>query len=431
MTALKSYSSYKPSGVEWLGDIPVGWGMVKFSRYYKSGMGNTILASEVQPEGKIPVLSATELYTYFGYIEKAAVILGTNDFVIPARGNSIGHVKLVREKCTTTQTTIYCKALGKNGFDAKYVYYYLIGNKKNLFYFVQTAIPQITVEEVSSNPILLPSPTEQTRIAAFLDVECGKIDALITKSEQMIALLDEKRHAVITHYVTKGTNPTAHLKPSGINWLGNIPEGWKHVSLRWISKIYSGGTPDKSNLSYWSEGTIPWLNSGAVNQFNITTPSNYITEEALKKSSAKWVAAGSILMALAGQGKTKGMVGITEIKTTCNQSMAAIELNKGFNKFILYYLHSKYKDIRGLSSSDGRDGLNLEMLGDIKCPFPSVEEQKQIVQSIETKTAKIDALKTKIITQLELLKERKTSLITAAVTGKIDVRNYHIQQEAA
>ena len=113
-------------------------------------------------------------------------------------------------------------------------------------------------------------------------------------------------------------------KPSGVEWLGEVPKHWTLLALRRISTRYSGGTPDRSNDSYWQDGTIPWINSGAVNQGLITKPSTFITEEAYRNSSARWVAKGSLVMALAGQGKTKGMVAQTAIATTCNQSMAAI-----------------------------------------------------------------------------------------------------------
>jgi type I restriction enzyme S subunit len=112
-------------------------------------------------------------------------------------------------------------------------------------------------------------------------------------------------------------------RDSGVKWLGLVPEHWITANLRWVTKIYSGGTPDKLNLDYWTDGTIPWINSGAVNEPIITEPSAYISEEALLKSSAKWVPKEAFVMALAGQGKTKGMVAQLAIKTTCNQSMAA------------------------------------------------------------------------------------------------------------
>jgi type I restriction enzyme S subunit len=211
-------------------------------------------------------------------------------------------------------------------------------------------------------------------------------------------------------------------KDSGVELIGDIPEHWDSVSLRWISKRYSGGTPDKSNDDYWHEGTIPWLNSGAVNQQVITEPSTHITEEAFKNSSAKWIPENSVLIALAGQGKTKGMVGYTTFQTTCNQSMAAIVFEDYNPKFMFWWLTSQYKNIRGLASDDGRDGLNLEMIGSIPCPIFDKKEQEQIANYLDHETQKIDDMIKTVKQVITTLQEYRTALITAAVTGKIDVR---------
>ncbi len=113
-------------------------------------------------------------------------------------------------------------------------------------------------------------------------------------------------------------------KDSGVEWLGEVPQHWRVGSARWLTRRYSGGTPDKTKPEYWEDGTIPWLNSGAVNDRLIVEPSTYITDDAFANSSAKWIPKGALVMALAGQGKTKGMVAQLGIPTTCNQSMAAI-----------------------------------------------------------------------------------------------------------
>jgi len=151
-------------------------------------------------------------------------------------------------------------------------------------------------------------------------------------------------------------------RDSGVEWLGEIPERWTKVSMKWISNIYAGGTPDKTNLSYWEDGTIPWINSGEVNQFYITKPTTYITQEAYSNSSAKWIEVDSLVMALAGQGKTKGMVARLGIRTTCNQSMAAIKtVSKYESRLLLWWITANYQRIRNMTGGDLRDGLNLDL----------------------------------------------------------------------
>jgi type I restriction enzyme S subunit len=191
----------KPSGLDWLGDIPAHWEVWKHAHLFKSSMGQTILKEEVLDEGPLPVLSATEQYEIFGYLEHATVILEAGDLVIPARGNSIGHVKLVREKSTTTQTTIYSKHLTRRVSPA-FAFYYILGHRNTLFHFDRTAIPQLTVNQVANNPVLLPPLPEQTAIAAYLDAETAKLDVLVAKVEAVIERLQEYRAALITAAVT-------------------------------------------------------------------------------------------------------------------------------------------------------------------------------------------------------------------------------------
>jgi type I restriction enzyme S subunit len=205
-------------------------------------------------------------------------------------------------------------------------------------------------------------------------------------------------------------------KNSGVEWLGDVPEHWDSCNLKFISKIYAGGTPDRNRLDYWVKGEIPWINSGAVNQVIIKEPSEYITELGLKNSSAKYIPVNSLVMALAGQGKTKGMVAYTSIETTCNQSMAAIVPKNYHYKFLYYWLDSNYQNIRNLTGGDNRDGLNLAVLSNIPCPKISIVEQTQIVLFLDTETARIDNLISKQEKLIELLEEQRKSIISHAVT---------------
>ena len=210
--------------------------------------------------------------------------------------------------------------------------------------------------------------------------------------------------------------PYPQYKETGHYWLKDIPTYWDIASLRLISKRYSGGTPDKKRSDFWQDGTVPWLNSGEVNQGLIKKPTTHITEEALKLSSAKWIPAGSIIIALAGQGKTKGTAAYTCFEATCNQSMAAVVFDKDNPKYMYWWLKSQYKNIRGMASDDGRDGLNLEMIGSIPCPIPPINEQSQIAKFLDYKTAHIDKLIKKKKALIEILNEQRITMITHAVT---------------
>jgi len=206
-------------------------------------------------------------------------------------------------------------------------------------------------------------------------------------------------------------------RDSGVEWSDKLPEQWGAVHLRWISTLYAGGTPSKAIEEYWENGSVPWLNSGEVNQRTITEASTYITESAYKNSSAKWIPKCSLVMALAGQGKTKGMIAQLAIDATCNQSMAAIVPHAGINaRYLYWWLDSNYQNIRNTAGGDLRDGLNLELLGDIGCPIPCEKEQVAIVSFLDHETAKIDALIEKQQRLIELLKEKRQAVISHAVT---------------
>lgn len=210
-------------------------------------------------------------------------------------------------------------------------------------------------------------------------------------------------------------------KDSGVGWLGQVPTHWSTGSIRWLARRYSGGTPDKTNPAFWQDGTVPWLNSGAVNDRLISEPSTYITEDAFKNSSAKWIPEGALVMALAGQGKTKGMVAQLTFASTCNQSMAAIITGSEINsRFLYWWLESNYQNIRNMAGGDLRDGLNLELLGDIKCPLPLAEEQRSITTFLDRETAKIDALVAEQEKLIALLQEKRQAVISHAVTKGLD-----------
>lgn len=200
-------------------------------------------------------------------------------------------------------------------------------------------------------------------------------------------------------------------------WFDFLPSYWQSVSLKWASQLYAGGTPSKDNLSFWENGSIPWLNSGSVNQGLIEKPSAFITRDAFNNSSAKWVPKESLVMALAGQGKTKGMVAQLAIDSTCNQSMAAIVPSKDISsRFLFWWLTSNYQNIRNMAGGDLRDGLNLELLGSISFPIFGRKEQQKIANFLDHEITKIDTLIAKQEKLIELLKEKRQAVISHAVT---------------
>lgn len=189
----------KDSGVEWIGEIPKHWNVSKFKFYFEFGMGQTILKENLTDDG-YPVLSATEKYELLGYFDSPSFILEVDDLVIPARGNSIGFVKLVREPSVSTQTTIY----GKRKFpvSSNFVRCFCEVYKPYLFHFDQTAIPQITVDQVKNNILLIPPKEEQITISNELDKRCDALELLVNKLQKRKDLMNEYRQSLISSVVT-------------------------------------------------------------------------------------------------------------------------------------------------------------------------------------------------------------------------------------
>lgn len=435
----KAYPEYKDSGVEWLGYIPEHWQIWKLAHAFEIiGSGTTppsdtndwygddinwVTTGELREDIILSTSKKIKKKTlqYFSTLK----IYPKGTILIAMYGATIGRLGILGESATTNQA---CCALSKSNYLSNmYLFYWLISFRQEIIQLSSGGgQPNINQEKVASLKISTPTLKEQKKIINFLTYETSKIDTLIEKQQQLIKLLEEKRQAVISHAVTKGLNPNVPMKESEIDWVKNIPYHWGKTPMRWSTKIFSGGTPSKNKEEYWENGTIPWLNSGSVNQKKITTPSAYITKKGYLYSSAKWIPRNSLVIALAGQGKTKGMVAIVDIDTTCNQSMGAIIPNK--NKFITTYLYYwlliNYQNIRNLSGGDLRDGLNLELIADIECPMPPLEEQEKICSFIEKEIFIINQLNDKTNQVIDLLKEHRTALISAAVTGKIDVRNW-------
>ncbi|MEV8170582.1 restriction endonuclease subunit S [Microbacterium sp. NPDC077486] len=206
-----------------------------------------------------------------------------------------------------------------------------------------------------------------------------------------------------------------------LEWAPDIPPAWDVVNLKMLAKIFAGGTPDRKNADYWSDGTVPWLNSGSVNDWAISKPSELIAREALANGATRWAPKGSVLVALAGQGKTKGMAARLEINSTLNQSLAAIVPGISLDyRFLQYWLASNYLNIRGLAGGDLRDGLNLQHIGSIQVPRPPVEEQRAIADYLDHETAQIDAFIAKNEELIALLTERRSAVTAQAVTRGID-----------
>jgi len=425
-TKYRTYSKYKPSGIDWLGDIPAEWEVWKYGHLFLTSMGETILREDLVDDGKIPVYSATEENINFGYVDSASVILDKGDLVIPARGNSIGNVKLVDKLSTTTQTTIYSKLIKKNKTDIRYVLYLLKGLKDVYFFFDRTAIPQITVNQVQNNDLCIPPIEDQKSIADFLDRETAKIDEMVAKKQKMINLLKEKRQALITHAVTKGLDPKAKMKPSGIDWLGDIPEGWQALPLKRVVGIKITDGPHETP-EILDEG-VNFISAEAVKneKIDFDLRRGFISEELHKLYSKKCKPQKNDIF-LIKSGATTGNIAIVEVDFEFSiwSPLALIRADekKSRYRFLFYSLLSKlFHDQVEFSWSYGtQQNIGMGVIENLIITLPPYSLQKEIADYIDRETAKIDEMMKKVEMQIEKLQEYRQALITNAVTGKIKI----------
>ena len=283
----------------------------------------------------------------------------------------------------------------------------------------------ISMDEIPRIQIITPTIQEQNNITDFLDKQTAKIDALIEKDKKLIALLKEKRTALINHAVTKGLDLNAKLKASGIQWIGKIPIGWEVKKVKQFSKIVTGSTPDSGNDRYW-EGDINWVTPTDLSLRNkyIYDSKRKITKEGYMSCGTTFVKEGTIIMA------TRAPIGypaIVKEKLCFNQGCKAFEIKKDFMSDYCYYYFNAYEEVlNSKGNATTFSELSTHDLASFPVLKPSKKEQHQIVQYLDKATSKIDKTIKIIEKKINLLEEFKKSLIHYVVTGKVDVRKSEI-----
>ncbi len=299
-------------------------------------------------------------------------------------------------------------------------YWAQIGGSK-----IQATIQNVSAEKYGDVVVPLPPLAEQRRVTEFLDRETARLDALLAEKERLVALLGEKRRALITRAVTRGLDPAVPLRDSGISWLGFIPEHWEIWKVAHFATVGNGSTPSRDNVEYWQDGSIPWLNSAIVNRQEATRAEQFVTELARRECHLPIVPSGSLLVAITGQGKTRGSAVVLSFDATINQHLAYItpEREKADPWFLRWLFFSAYEFLRAISDDVGgtKGALTCEELRTMRVPLPPMSEQRAIVAWIARETAKLDALQGATERTVALLRERRVSLIASAVTGQLAI----------
>ncbi|WP_377705337.1 restriction endonuclease subunit S [Pseudoduganella sp. UC29_71] len=440
---MKPYPSYKPSGVQWLGDVPSHWRVNRLKEICRLRPSNV---DKLTVEGQVSVRLCNYVDVY-----KNERITSTIEFMdATATAEQIEKLSLKRGDVVVTKDSespwdiavptviaedipglvcgYHLTKLDPVRAQGDYLAWGLRCYQVNLHFALSAnGITRYGLgsSALADGNIPVPPSDEQQAIADYLYVETARIDTLIHEKDELIGLLKEWRQSVIAEY-TSGASQSQPKKATGNVHMPWIPSDWSMVRLGKYARIGNGSTPLKDNASYWEGGTFPWLNSAVVNRDAVDEGSEYVTDVALRACHLPIVEAGALLVALTGQGKTRGQVTVLRIQATINQHLAylALDDSRFDSNFLFWALTGMYAALRMVSDGQGgtKGALTCDDLARFEVPMPSLSAQREIAKAVSSETGKIDDLIAHTNDEIMLLKELRAATITDAVLGRVDVR---------
>ena len=449
MAKYQQYDEYKDSGIEWLGDIPSHWEVIPIKHLAilnpkKSTLSQDLMSDECSfvPMEKLKFNSLVlnekkvikDVYDGYTYFENEDILVAK---VTPCFENN--------------NTTIARDLINGVGFGSSEIFVLRVNDKVNnryLFYrlletiFISVATAAMTgagglrrvpAEIINTYPIAVPDINEQTQIANFLDFETAQIDTLIEKQQTLIQLLKEKRQAVISHAVTKGLDPDAPMKDSGVEWLGDVPEHWVVAQFKFNTLVMQTG-PFGSQLhaEEYIEDGIPLINPAHMIDGEIVPDSRVTVDETTQERLERHkLSEGDIIFARRGELGRCAIVHKHQEGWICGTGSLRATLNDKLISEYAYLLITSDGLISELSlESKGStmDNLNTETLGRVRMPVPPRNEQNKIISHVSQVFGKYKVLIGNAERAIQLMQERRTALISAAVTGKIDVRGWRASE---
>lgn len=447
-----SYPKYKDSGVEWLGEVPEHW-EVKRGRFCMQVNPRTDKLRALGPDDEVSFVPMDVVGEYGGLrldTTKPLADIGTGytelqngDVVVakitPCFENWKGALAENLFNGVAMGTTELHVLRSLQCLDAQFLFYLTLSNgyRKTGEAEMYGAGGQKRVPPEFNKDFRTPLPTlhEQRAIAAFLDAQTAKIDTLIAKKRELIDKLKEKRAALITRTVTRGLPPGAakaagldpnpRMKDSGVEWLGEVPEHWGITPLGYLIRMAGGGTPDKSNADFW-DGDIPWVSPKDMKRPHLFDAEDHITAEAIQSSPATILPLNSVLIVVRGMILAHSFpVALSKVPLTINQDMKALICLKRLSPEYLFYIASGFAKIfvsLADGSAHGTRKIETDVIRHFPIALPAEEEQRAITIYLDHQTAKLDQMTIKVESAIERLQEYRSALITAAVTGKIDIR---------
>ncbi|AXK52660.1 restriction endonuclease subunit S [Pseudomonas protegens] len=428
-----SYPDYKSSGQDWIGEMPGHWHIYRSKNVFSERNIKAVESDEQltasQKYGVIP----QKLFCQLEDQKVMQVILGrdilkkaeVNDFVISMRSFQGG-----LEFCSYSGavSSAYVPLYANRELDDRFFKHLFksapfisaLQNTSNLVRdgqalrynnFVQLSLP-------------FPSINEQRTIGAFLDHETARIDALIEEQQRLIELLKEKRQAVISHAVTKGLDPTAPMKDSGVEWLGEVPAHWVVSKFGYISSVVRGGSPRPAGDPELFNGDYsPWVTVAEItkdDEIYLHETETFLTKKG--SDQCRVFSKGTLL--LSNSGATLGVPKILMIDANANDGVVGFENISLDKEYSYLYLATLTEGLRDRAAGSGQPNLNTDIVKSIDIPIPPSNEVAEIVAAVKKLRAQFDFLSKEAVKGIRLLQERRSALISAAVTGKIDVRGW-------
>lgn len=443
---LRPYREYKHSGVDFLGAMPATWKLRRLKycvRAMTSGgtpdSGNEAYWSEdefaaawvaIGDMTTGPIVTETEKrLTPAGVASKNLRMLPAGTLLYSMYA-SLGKVATLGIPAVINQAILGIVP-NERLVERDFLRSWLLYMEKHLQQFSSTNTQEnLNATKVRGMPVFIPSTKEQRAIAAFLDLETGRIDALIAKKEQLIEVLEEKSTTFIAQAVTKGLNPNTRLRDSGVKWLGEIPAHWQIKRTKFAARLRSGHTPSRQHQEYWENCTVPWFGLSDVWQIRddrkeyVEETSEKISELGLAHSAARLLPKDTVILSRTASVGYSAIMGVDMATTqdfvnwVCGPSLRP--------EYLLYVFRSMRQEFTRLTMGSTHQTIYMPDVGQFSTPVPPLAEQDAIVAYIRSQVARIDSLVDTIVDGIERLSELRVALISAAVTGKIDVR-----QEAA
>lgn len=442
--SIPRYPEYKDSGVEWLGEVPAHWGVkplwTLFRRTKRTGFEGEQLLSVYRDYGVVPKASRDDNNNKPSDDLDPYQLVMPGDLAINKMKAWQGSVAISEHRGIVSPAYFVYESI--NNEVPRYLHYLMRSPRYTTGYLSLSKGIRVNQWDLepqyhSRMPIVLPPLDEQTTIAAFLDRETGKIDALVAEQEKLIALLKEKRQAVISYAVTKGLNPAAPMKDSGIEWLGKVPAHWKVGKCGFYLSILSGFAFPSAGFSHDESDTklLRGINVGVSRlRWDETVYWDRSPNDGLDVYEMQ---AGDIVIGmdrpLISEGIRVAKVQEDDLPCLLLQRVASLKTSETLNPDYLMALLSSEMFVAHFSPDTtgvSVPHISPEQINNFVIPVPPIVEQHEITAFLDRETVKFDTLTAEAQRGIELLKERRSALISAAVTGKIDVRGFVAKERA-